>query len=216
MRTIFFAKCTSKKSSQVHIHQVAAKSSQAIQKCFVFAMRGTHYRYPKGVLHLDSILTDRCLKLLFSVRGFLLTTSAWSRVVVVPSQIGANADERGIPLPNANVLRNYKLSARLSCQNITKTPSFWHKRGGSIDLERHYKKATTPNEGDFPCEMHLRKKNGQILLDNLVKTSRKPRRYRINMEISKFWTELIRKKGYQRQSKFPAICTSAENAHGIC
>jgi hypothetical protein len=30
---------------------------------------------------LDSILTDRYLNLLFFVRGFLLRTSAWSRVV---------------------------------------------------------------------------------------------------------------------------------------
>ena len=67
------------------------------------------------------------------------------------------------------------------------------------------------DDAESPCETHLRKKLGQILLDNLVKTSRKPRRYYKNIEGGAFWKSEGAKEGRGIKANFPVKCIYAKN-----
>ena len=58
--------------------------------------------------------------------------------------------------------RNSLKELRRLLGNVPKTPAFFHKRHGRDISKKNYAKETIPNEGEFPCEMLLRKKNKEI------------------------------------------------------
>ena len=66
-------------------------------------------------------------------------------------------------------------------------------------------------DAEFPCETHLRKKIGHILLDNLGKTPRKPRRYYKNIEAGAFCKSEGAKEGRGIKAIFPVKCINAKN-----
>ena len=67
------------------------------------------------------------------------------------------------------------------------------------------------DDAESPCEKHLRKKIGEILLDNLVKTLRKPRRYYKNIEGGAFWKSEGAKDRRGINVNFPVKCIYAKN-----